>query len=85
MILRPAPLPRIDSLRRSSLLDSKYVEREVDASSTQTPVDQRLSDSRDREAARSKVELALGKINPRYARASGQVKPAPDAQHAAAA
>jgi len=61
----------LDALRarkRMVLWEAEDVEREVDQSSTQTPVDQRLSDSRDREAARAKVETALGKINPRYAR-----------------
>jgi RNA polymerase sigma-70 factor (ECF subfamily) len=61
----------LDALRarkRMVLWEPEDVEREVDATATQTPVDQRISDSRDREAARSKVELALGKINPRYAR-----------------
>ncbi|MEO8875736.1 MAG: RNA polymerase sigma factor [Polyangiaceae bacterium] len=45
------------------------VEREVDEASTATPLDQTLSDHRDRAAAKQKVEAALAKINPRYARA----------------
>lgn len=61
----------LDALRarkRLVLWEAQDVEREVDAASTQTPVDQRLSDGRDREAARGKVEAALAKINPRYAK-----------------
>lgn len=61
----------LDALRarkRMVIWDAEDVEREVDATSTATPVDQRLSDHRDRDAARAKVEAALGKINPRYAR-----------------
>ncbi len=45
------------------------VARELDAANTSTPVDQQLSDRRDREAARAKVESALSQIHPRYARA----------------
>jgi RNA polymerase sigma-70 factor (ECF subfamily) len=62
----------IDHLRarkRLVLWEAEDVAREVDASSSATPVDQNLSDRRDREAARGKVEEALAKINPRYARA----------------
>jgi RNA polymerase sigma-70 factor (ECF subfamily) len=62
----------IDQLRarkRLVLWEAEDVAREVDASSTATPVDQSLSDRRDREAARAKVDDALAKINPRYARA----------------
>jgi RNA polymerase sigma-70 factor (ECF subfamily) len=61
----------LDALRarkRIVLWEAEDVEREVDATATQTPVDQRISDNRDREAARAKVEAALAKINPRYAR-----------------
>jgi RNA polymerase sigma-70 factor (ECF subfamily) len=62
----------IDQLRqrkRMVLWEAEDVEREVDASTTSTPVDQKLSDRRDREAARAKVEGALERIHPRYARA----------------
>jgi RNA polymerase sigma-70 factor, ECF subfamily len=62
----------IDMLRarkRLLLWEAEDVEREVDAASTATPVDQHLSDRRDREAARAKVEWALERIHPRYARA----------------
>jgi RNA polymerase sigma-70 factor (ECF subfamily) len=62
----------IDQLRarkRLVLWEAQDVEREVDACSTSTPVDQRVSDRRDRETARAKVEDALSRIHPRYARA----------------
>ena len=44
------------------------IEREVDAAQTTTP-DQAVQEKRDREAARAKVETALGQIHERYARA----------------
>jgi RNA polymerase sigma factor (sigma-70 family) len=62
----------LDALRarkRLVLWAPEDVEREVDAASTSTPVDQHISDLRDREAAKAKVEAALAKIHPRYARA----------------
>jgi RNA polymerase sigma-70 factor (ECF subfamily) len=61
-------LDHLRARKRMLLWDAEDVEREVDASATTTPVDQALSDRRDREAARTKVEDALGKIHPRYAR-----------------
>lgn len=62
----------IDHLRRKKrtvLFDAEDLEREVDAQSTQTPVDDKLSQLRDARAAQSKVEEALTRINPRYAQA----------------
>ena len=62
----------LDALRarkRLVLWEAEDVQREVDAASTATPVDQHISDRRDREAAKAKVEAALAKIHPRYARA----------------
>jgi RNA polymerase sigma-70 factor (ECF subfamily) len=61
----------LDALRarkRLVLWEAEDVEREVDESQAQTPVDERLSERRDREAARVKVDDALGKIHPRYAK-----------------
>jgi RNA polymerase sigma-70 factor (ECF subfamily) len=61
----------LDALRarkRLVLWEAEDVEREVDASATSTPVDQRLSERRDREAARAKVDDALSRIHPRYAK-----------------
>lgn len=62
-------LDQLRAKKRLLLFDAEDLEREVDAAETATPTDQKLSDQRDREAARHKVEDALGKINPRYARA----------------
>lgn len=62
----------LDMLRAKKRLvvwEAEDVEREVDAANTQTPIDQALSDHRDREASKRKVEDALGRIHPRYAKA----------------
>jgi RNA polymerase sigma factor (sigma-70 family) len=62
----------IDQLRarkRLVLWDAEDVSRELDAAQTTTPLDQKLGEHRDRQAARAKVEEALGRINPRYAQA----------------
>jgi RNA polymerase sigma factor (sigma-70 family) len=62
----------IDQLRtrkRLLLWEADDVSRELDAAQTTTPVDEKLSEHRDRQAAHVKVESALGRINPRYARA----------------
>jgi RNA polymerase sigma-70 factor (ECF subfamily) len=61
----------LDALRaRKRLLvwDAEDVEREVDAAGHETPIDERLSERRDRDAARAKVEAALTAIHPRYAK-----------------
>lgn len=62
-------LDHLRANKRIVLWEPEDVQREVDAASTATPLDQRLSDHRDREAARRKVEDALSRINARYARA----------------
>jgi RNA polymerase sigma factor (sigma-70 family) len=62
-------LDHLRGRKRVLLWDAEDVEREVDEASSATPIDQTLSDHRDRVAAKSKVEAALEKINPRYARA----------------
>jgi RNA polymerase sigma factor (sigma-70 family) len=62
----------LDALRarkRMLLWHAEDVERELDAGATTTPLDQVLAERRDREAARKKVEEALARIHPRYARA----------------
>jgi len=62
----------IDALRarkRLLLWEAEDVERELDASSTATPLEHALSTLRDQQAARAKVEAALARIHPRYARA----------------
>lgn len=62
-------LDQIRARKRLVLFEEDDLQREVDAAQSETPVEQRISDQRDREAARKKVEEALAKINPRYARA----------------
>jgi RNA polymerase sigma factor (sigma-70 family) len=62
----------IDQLRaRKRLLiwEAQDVEREVDAAQTATPVDEKLAQHRDRQAARARVEAGLSRIHERYARA----------------
>ena len=62
----------LDLLRaRKRLLvwEADDVARELDAASTQTPIEQTLSDHRDREATRRRVASALATLHPRYARA----------------
>jgi RNA polymerase sigma-70 factor (ECF subfamily) len=62
----------IDQLRarkRLVLWEAEDVEREVDESATTTPIDDKLSDHRDRAAAKRKVDEALARIHPRYAEA----------------
>jgi RNA polymerase sigma-70 factor (ECF subfamily) len=62
-------LDQLRAKKRLVLFEEDDLAREIDAAQTQTPVEQQISDARDREAARTKVEEALGRINPRYARA----------------
>jgi len=62
-------LDQLRARKRVVLFEEDDLAREIDAASTATPVEQQLSDGRDREAARRKVEEALAKINDRYARA----------------
>jgi RNA polymerase sigma-70 factor (ECF subfamily) len=62
-------LDQLRAKKRLVLFEEDDLAREVDNASTQTPVEQQISDQRDRDAARKKVEGALSKINPRYAKA----------------
>jgi RNA polymerase sigma-70 factor (ECF subfamily) len=62
-------LDQLRAKKRLVLFEEDDLAREIDEAETATPVEQQLSDQRDRDAARKKVEEALGKINPRYARA----------------
>jgi RNA polymerase sigma-70 factor (ECF subfamily) len=62
-------LDQLRARKRLVLWAAEDVAREVDAAQTATPVDQKLSEHRDRQAARAKVEEALARIHPRYARA----------------
>jgi RNA polymerase sigma-70 factor (ECF subfamily) len=62
----------IDALRarkRTVIWEAEDVEREVDASQTTTPLDEAVQEKRDREAARTRVDAALGRIHARYAQA----------------
>ncbi len=62
-------LDQLRSRKRLVLWEPEDVQREVDAAQTSTPVDDKLAQHRDRQAARAKVETALAQLNPRYARA----------------
>lgn len=62
-------LDQLRAKKRLVLFEEDDLTREIDQASTTTPVEQVVSDQRDREAARAKVEAALAKINPRYSRA----------------
>jgi RNA polymerase sigma factor (sigma-70 family) len=61
-------LDQLRARKRLVLWDADAVAREVDAAQTTTPIDEKLAEHRDRQAARAKVEDALSKIHPRYAR-----------------
>jgi RNA polymerase sigma-70 factor (ECF subfamily) len=62
-------LDHLRSRKRLVLWEARDVEREVDATSSSTPVDEHLLERRDREAVKAKLEAALEAINPRYAQA----------------
>ena len=62
-------LDQLRAKKRLVLFEEDDLAREIDAAQTTTPVEQQISDQRDREAARAKVDAALERINPRYAQA----------------
>jgi RNA polymerase sigma-70 factor (ECF subfamily) len=62
-------LDQLRARRRILVWDAEDVARELDAAESATPLDQRLSEHRERQAARARVESALAKIHPRYAKA----------------
>lgn len=62
-------LDQLRAKKRLVLFEEDDLARELDAAQTETPVDQQVSEQRDREAAKKKVEAALATINPRYAKA----------------
>jgi len=62
-------LDQLRARRRTLVWDAEDVARELDAADSATPVDQRLSEHRERQIARARVEAALATIHPRYARA----------------
>ncbi len=62
----------LDALRarkRTVIWEADDLQREVDAAQTTTPLDQALQERRDRDAARARVDAALGRIHARYAKA----------------
>jgi RNA polymerase sigma factor (sigma-70 family) len=62
-------LDQLRAKKRLVLFEEDDLAREIDSAQTATPVEQQISDQRDRDAARKKVDEVLGRINPRYARA----------------
>jgi RNA polymerase sigma-70 factor (ECF subfamily) len=62
-------LDQLRARKRLVVWEDEAVAREIDKGQTTTPIEQKLSDRRDRDAARKKVADALDKIHPRYARA----------------
>jgi RNA polymerase sigma factor (sigma-70 family) len=62
-------LDQLRARRRVVLWEQDDVARELDASANTTPIDQVVSDRRDRDAARAKLDAALERIHPRYGRA----------------
>jgi RNA polymerase sigma-70 factor (ECF subfamily) len=68
MVALRIALDQLRAKKRLVLFEEDDLAREIDAAQTSTPVEQQISDQRDREAARLKVEQALAKLNPRYAK-----------------
>jgi RNA polymerase sigma-70 factor (ECF subfamily) len=62
-------IDQLRSNRKVLLFSAQDIAREVDEADEAAPVDQVLSEHRDRHAARARVEEALGRIHPRYAQA----------------
>jgi RNA polymerase sigma-70 factor (ECF subfamily) len=62
-------LDQLRAHRRIVLWDTEALARELEAAESATPMDQRLSERRERQAARARVEEALSRIHPRYAEA----------------
>lgn len=62
-------LDQLRGRKRVALWEEEDLARELDAASTTTPIDDRLSAQRDLDDAKKKVDAALEKINPRYASA----------------
>ena len=62
-------LDQLRARKRLLVWEEDDVARELDAAVTTTPLDQQVSDRRDRESVRTKLAAALEQIHPRYARA----------------
>ena len=62
-------LDHLRARKRLVVWESSDVEREVDASSTATPIDDRVAEARDRDVVKKKLHDALESLHPRYAEA----------------
>lgn len=62
-------LDQLRAKKKTVLFDTDDLEREIDKTQHETPLDTRLAAHRDTELAKKRVEVALQTINPRYARA----------------
>jgi RNA polymerase sigma-70 factor, ECF subfamily len=62
-------LDQLRARKRLLLWETQDIEREIDAANETASVDQELTERREREAAREKIEGALSCIHPRYAQA----------------
>jgi RNA polymerase sigma-70 factor (ECF subfamily) len=62
-------LDQLRARKRVAIWAADDIEREINEAQAVRPVDQELFERREREEARAKIEGALGRINPRYARA----------------
>lgn len=62
-------LDHLRARKRLVVWGAEDVEREVDATATTTPLDDRVSAARDAEAVRAKLHAALARLHPRYAEA----------------
>lgn len=69
MVALRVALDQLRAKKRLVLFEEDDLVREIDSAQTETPVDDKVSAERDRDAARQKVEAALARLNPRYARA----------------
>jgi RNA polymerase sigma-70 factor (ECF subfamily) len=62
-------LDQLRTRKRLVLWTEQDIEREIDAGQATASADQELCERREREEARAKIEDALARIHPRYARA----------------
>jgi len=62
-------LDHLRARKRLVVWEADDVQREVDSTATTTPLDDRVSDARDREAVKKKLHDALASIHPRYSEA----------------
>lgn len=62
-------LDLVRSRRRTVLWDEETLAREVDEAEAEAPVDVAVAEQRDLARARARVDAALDRLNPRYARA----------------